>query len=271
MHSHPITLERAIANFKKNSTPENAQRLITLIKEGTFYLLIHPSLMRPENAKKRQEVEEQIRQGHVEKLPLLLFNTESEAGTILPVFTNRNEMAKFPDSQKMAAIQVTFPPLYLLVKSQPKIDNLLINPEGHAIAFNREQFLQSFDIGSIKTVEDSFKPGTVAHFEQGINEISPKGKRLLIEAAIRHPEIEALWIVRQLRTDTNHRWFVILDVKPEDQHHDTHTLMLDAFLRTLSEEEAGMMYADNEAARDVVSLFEPLYRRQDAQSSGVIH
>ncbi|MBF0578586.1 SseB family protein [Erysipelotrichaceae bacterium RD49] len=256
-----VTLERSIANFKTNPTPDNAKVMIDLLKEGFFYLLIHPSLMRPENAQKRQEIEEKMRQGHVEQLPLLLFNTDSQAGTILPVFTNRKEMQKFPEVAKYAAIQITFPPLFLMVQNQPKIDNLLLNPEGNAIAFNREQFLQTFAMASAQVMEESFDAGTTVKF-QPVDQLDDKSLQVLRQMGEHFSEVEALWVVWQILEDGSKRWFVIADVKPEFQRKDGHTLIAQMFLRTLNDASAGMMYADSEAAKDIVTTFEPIYRRR---------
>lgn len=255
-----VTLERSIANFKTNPTPSNAKVMIDLLKEGFFYLLIHPSLMRPENAEKRAEIEEQMRNGHVEKLPLLLFNTDSQAGTILPVFTNRKEMEKFPEVAKYAAIQVTFPPLFLMVQNQPKIDNLLLNPEGNAIAFNREQFLQTFAMASAEVMEESFDAGTTLKF-QAVDTLDSKSEQVLVQMAEHFPEVEALWVVQQVLEDESKRWFIIVDVKPELQRKDGHTQIAQMFLRTLNDAAAGMMYANSEAAKEIITKLEPLYRR----------
>lgn len=260
MTTELITLERAIANFKNNQTQKNAELLIHLLKEGTFYLLLHPSLLQPGHEEERKEVEASIRSGTVQNVPILLFNTGSEAGTILPVFTNRTEMEKFPDAANFAAVQITFPALYLLTSSRESIDNLLLNPEGNAMAFNREQFLQSFQIPKQEVKEEELKAGTTLRLEQGLKQVSNKTLRTMKKTAARYPEIEELWIARRLDEDGSlHSWLLVVDARTKRE--DSHRELAQAFLQSVGKGSAAICYADEEAAKDIVEQFEPAYTR----------
>ncbi len=255
----PITLERAIANFKTNQTPENARILIERLQDNTYYLLLHPSLLEKENEQKRMEIAREVSQGVMKDIPVLLIKTETDAGTILPVFTSRQQMAKYPGATKLDAIQIPFAALYLQIRENPKIGSLIINPEGNAIAFARDQFLASFSPSVPSLEEREFEAGSNLHFEDASRQLSPLSQKAIRKAAKRFDDIQAIWAAKLVQEDGKRTWFFVIDAK--NHRPDGHSAVLEAFLPTVGLREANMAYAGDELTAGIEKKFAPVYKK----------
>lgn len=254
-----ITLERAIANFKTNQTPENARILIDRLQENTYFLLLHPSLLEKENASKRRQIAQEVSQGIMKDVPVLLIKTETEAGTILPVFTSRQQLAKYPGAAKLDAIQIPFAALYLQIKNNEKIGSLIVNPEGNAIAFGRDQFLASFTPSIPSVEEKAFEAGTVLHFEDASKQLAPVSLKAIRKAAKRFNEINAVYAAKMVDDDGKRTWFFVIDA--DTRQPDGHSAILEAFLPTVGLRQAGMCYSTDELASGICEKFAPIYRK----------
>lgn len=249
-----LTLERAITNFKTNQTARNAGRLIALLRKSTYYLLLPASLMEDHQAPRRAQIEEQIRQAEFEQVPVLLFDTETEAGKILPVFTNRQEMNRFPDVSDYAAIQVTFPALYLLVSGHDQMDNLLINPEGNALAFGRDEFLQGF---SAADDPDRRADPAVLESRDGRSLAALEAVEALKRKAAEDPDVKTVWLAQQRLEDQSLRWFLVADSTAPARLPE----LARTFLQAQGGGSAGICLIHDPEALDIPADLDPVYQR----------
>lgn len=254
-----ITLERAVSSFKNSPTPENAQMLRERMMSATYYLYLHPSLLERRNQQAREQALDDAINRRFGSLPLLLLDTHSEAGLILPVFTSRSEAEKSPFPGVQDLIEIGFPELYSLVQSSRHTNNLLLNPEGDAIAFARNQFLDSFVLSQMDVREESEEADCIATFVQGRRDADPTALKTLLHEARRDGSISRLWLTKQMDNGRFVRWFLVVDT--DAQRADSHQRLAAQFLQACGRGSAGICYADAPMAADIVARLEPVYRR----------
>lgn len=249
-----MSLERIIKNFNNNPTEANASLLQERMQEASYLVLL-----------KKDSLEGMVEKPAMDitRLPALTINTHSEAGIILPVFTNKKEAERYEDGMASAAANIPFTMLYSLLKSNPQIQSLIINPEGDAIAFDAKQFLSFFAKAQSESHQEEIEEGSVITTDNRIDMAGEEAFYALAREASHFDEIEAIWVARQLDHGKFTRWFFVVDspLKSENRYQ---SLMI-RFLSNLDKNlptQAALVYADEEAGAGIAEKMEPVYRKQ---------
>lgn len=251
-----MSLETSIAQFKANPSSEQAQELLALLKQGHYFILLHPSIFQDIAIRKR--VEKQIQEQRLEKLPILTFHTKTQGGTIFPVFTSFEELQKFPTQSPCPHIEVSFQGLYGLVQVHPHIENIMLNPEGDALAFPRQQFLEYFASAQGQQLKAEDLPQEfMAHLEQGSRKAGTRAIKALNKAALKFPEIAKIWVLRQSNEDSS--WILVLESEQERQQ--VHAEILRSFLSQIEALSGGICYTSYTPILEVLDTFQPAYIR----------
>ncbi len=249
-----MSLETSIAQFKVNSSFEQGQELLALLKQSHYFILLHPSLY--QDALMRKRVEKQIQNQHLENLPILMFHTKTQGGTIFPVFTSLEELQKFPTEVPCPHLEVNFQGLYRLIQSHPQIENIMINPEGDSLAFPRRQFLDHLAPDQLKT--ETLSQEFRAQLEQGARKAGSKAIKALNKAALQFPEISKIWVLSQPQ-EADFSWLLVLE--SEEEHQQAHADLLRRFLTQTQAGSGGICYTSYTPILEVLDNFQPAYLR----------
>lgn len=253
-----MRLEQSIAQFKANPSSENSQELLTLLKESHYFILLHPAVF--QDSLIRQQVEKQIQQKKLENLPILMFHTKTQAGSIFPVFTSLEELHKFPNQSSYPQIEVDFRGLYELIQVHPTIENIMLNPEGDSLAFPRQQFLDRFSSavqGQLIEAHE-FPSEFKANLEQGVRKAGTKVIKALNKSALHYPEISKIWVLRQPEEE-KFSWLLVLESEiPPQQAHGN---LLQELLVQTNSLSGAMCYTSYSPILEVLDNFQPAYVR----------
>ncbi len=252
-----MSLEASIARFKANPSSEQGQELLALLKQGRYFILLHPSVFQDTLIRKR--VEKQIQEQQLEKLPILTFHTQTQGGTIFPVFTSFEELQKFPTQSPCPHIEVSFQGLYDLVQVHPNIENILLNPEGDALAFPRQQFLERFisTAQGQQLKEKTLPQEFTTQLEQGSRKAGTRALKALSKAALKFPEISKIWVLRQ--SDDDSSWILVLESEQEAQQ--LHADILRSFLGQTQALSGAICYTSYTPIVEILDNFQPAYIR----------
>lgn len=249
-----MNLEQSIEQFKANPyDSKNRNTLLRLLVESEYFILLHPSALQKRT---KNQIEKRVTKGIVEDLPLFAFYLNQEP--FFPVFTSQKELSLFPGSVFYPSIRVSFESLYLLIKTYPTIQTILVNPEGELLAFERSQFLKSFSftIGTLETSQLSSID--LRSLEQGREKVKGNLRKNFFKMVYRFPEIRKIWLLKEpLNEEGNFAWLLVIE--SDKENHEAHS----NFLRLLSSPlgKVGMCYTSYESIRRVVRKFHPIYIR----------
>lgn len=242
-----LTIERMIANFKNNPSKTNAVRLKEGLARTTYFVLCQGL-----------DPEKQVRSASV--LPIMLLNAPT--GKMMPVFTRREYALELAKGKNLEPVELTFDALiHLLTDKQDTIKLMLINPEQEPIAFTPQQFLASFGTQAVKQSALELKPGDVLNYTTGVLKAAPEAVETAKAVMASMSHIQRGWLAH-VEDNDKVDWTIVIDSTDPARQQDFGRIA-SAFLRA-QDPKAGMMVlnAGDEAAKDIVASFEPIYQRQ---------
>lgn len=245
MPSFQLTPERLIANFKNNSTQSNARKLLDGLQSAA---LIVPVASIPEPGQSDDTIQ------------VLVLDTKSEAGKVLPVFTNNDEAEKFAAGKSLACARIPFTSLLNILENSQTIDNVIFNPEGNAIAFGRVPLLHSMNRKATQASVEVFDKDTTMIFRDGRSVIKPEHLDRLVRLAGTWKDIESLWLAIRFENGLPSSWMLV--VSTPAPRSDGHALLAKNFMEGFEKSfPAAIVYSDDPIAKDIVARFEPIYTK----------
>ena len=243
-----LPLGQLITNFVQDKSEKNAKLLYEGFPKSNYYIILTEA---PKPA-------DLSNPDFLDTAPLDLIDFQSSKGSIVPVFTDKDELGK----QKLSrhAIQISFQGLLKLLRAHKEIGFLLFNPEGTPITFDKESFLGSFQEARVSSHTDTIEAGVAVSFFEDVHEAKPEAVLSLAKTAALDPDIARLWLVRTQEEGQPEGWGVIADIDSGDLNKTIP--VASAFL---SVQKAGPMrafLADDELVSKVVETFKPVYIRK---------
>lgn len=251
-----ISIEALIRGFKADSTPENARRLQKRMVKVDYFLPLHPALIGQEADQKT--VRDGLAKGWTKSVPLLLMDTKTSAGKVLPVFTNKEELEELRRTQSFPYAKVSFETLFDILRDTPQIKSLLINPSFDPILFNRQALLETFGNAIVQSGIEEFPEDTIVTFTQAKDQAPKAAAAMLLQDVSRDREIRTVWLARQENSEQS-RWMIVLDAKV--RRPNVQCEIVSRFLKHCGQGSAAMCYAEDAMARDITENFEPFFTR----------
>ncbi|UNT95762.1 enhanced serine sensitivity protein SseB C-terminal domain-containing protein [Allobaculum mucilyticum] len=252
MPDFKLTTDRLIANFLNNKNEKNAVALHERLSQTSYFV----PLLRGES--------EVVSPDDLSGLELQLIPLK-ERFMVLPVFTDAPFMRNYHSAPSF--VELTMPQLYRLLEERPDISYLLLNPDNHAISFDRSSFLDSFGSkeARVKIAREEFEKGDMLNFTSVPASTCKKGIAALQAAAAEFPEISRIWIAEQNDATVDQPvLFFVFECSEQDLQR--YTPVLQSFLKAEHRRAARAAFSDTEAAAGIVDHFEPVYTRKAPQA-----
>lgn len=247
----------AIRRFIEDSNTENAALLQEAMQTSSYFVLLDQKTSQELLDSKKTDALMQ------ESVPIRIVLIEG-GGRTLEVFTSEKELPKKASADAMGAAEISAPVLFDLIQglfAQNRLDSVLFNPEGDAMAFPAEGFLKFFAPAAPveqKETEHEFQEDTVLSFSNALNSTDGAVLRQLRRAGRITPQIEKLWLAEVMQP-------AAMDylLAAESTREDPKILkrVLSEVKNVLRNKRVGLVFSNDPMAADVVS-FEPVYARK---------
>lgn len=257
MTTHKTDVAGAIRRFIEDSSTENAAALQDAMQASSYFLLLDSQTSKDVLDDKSAAPLLQ------ESIPVRISLIEG-GGRTLEIFTGRNELPKKATVESLGAAEVSAPILFDLLSSlhqQKRLDSVLFNPDGDAMAFPLEGFLDFFapaKAAEPAEAEHEFKEDTVLSFSNALESADGTLLRQLRRAGRITPQIEKLWLAAVMQPAPMDVLLVAESTKDDPKILKR---VLSEVRSVLKNRRVGLVFSTDPMAADIVS-FEPVFARK---------
>ena len=247
----------AIRRFIENASPENAALLQEAMQASSYFLMLDKQTSQELLDSKNADVLKQ------ESIPVRIALIEG-GGRTLEVFTAKEELPAKASVEAMGAAEVSAPVLFDLISSlcrQKRLDSVIFNPEGDAMAFPAEGFLEFFapaDSVKQEETEHEFQEDTVLSFSNALQSADGALLRQLRRAGRVTPQVEKLWLAEVMQPAAMDVMLVAESAKEDPKILKR---VLSEVRNALKNRRVGLVFSTVPMAADIIS-FDPVFARK---------
>lgn len=246
----------AMRRFIEESTPENAAQLQEAMQASSYFLPLDAALSKTLLDTKSAAALQQ------DAIPVRISLIDG-GGRTLEIYTAREELPARADEQGMGAAEVSAPVLFDLLsrlQQEQRLDSVLFNPEGDAMAFPLQGFLDFFmpaQSPEAQEKEHTFDEDTVLSFSNALHSADGVLLRLLRKAGRQNQPVQALWLADVLQPAPMD---FLLVAKSDKKDPKLLKRVLSELKGQLKHARVGLVFSDDPLAAYVIS-FEPVYAK----------